>query len=288
MTTTVVSRNGGFVMHWSAIFGGAIVTLGTWLLLHTLGLAAGLTAIDPQEQGSLRAIGIGTGIWSVIAPLLALFAGGFVAAKTAGFIDRPVGAIHGVVVWALTLLTAAILLTMLVASTVRAGFAAASAGVAGMRELPGSLEGLGVNSRDLLAPVNQRLQQQGLPQIQPAQLEAATRDVIGQAARDGRIDRAALTTSLARNLGMTQAEAEQAAARIESAAGQRLEQARQGALTAADRAGKALWGVFFAMLLGLAAAVGGALLGSTRRGAVTVEDQPSPATRRQIPVETHG
>lgn len=286
MTTTVVSRNGGFVMHWSAIFGGAVVTLGLWLLLHTLGLAAGLTAIDPDEQGSLRAIGIGTGIWSVIAPLLALFAGGYVAARTAGLIDRPVGVIHGGVVWSLTLLTAAVLLMMMIASTLRAGFAVASAGMGALRAMPGSMEDLGVNSHEVLGPANQRLQQQGQPQVTPAQLESATRDVIAQAARNRRIDRATLTTSLTRNLGMTQAEAEQAAARIETAANQRFEEARQGALTAADRTGKALWGLFLAMLLGLAAAIGGALLG-TRRGAVTLEE-PSPAPRRQVPVESHG
>src|SRR5690349_14919798 len=88
-------------LSWAAIFGGTIVALGLWVLLCSLGLALGLSAIDPANPGSARAAGIGTGVWSLVAPLIALFIGGMVASRTAGIVDRVGGAIHGAVLWSL-------------------------------------------------------------------------------------------------------------------------------------------------------------------------------------------
>jgi hypothetical protein len=36
-------------LSWGAIFGGAIAALGVGALLHSLGLALGLTSINPQN-----------------------------------------------------------------------------------------------------------------------------------------------------------------------------------------------------------------------------------------------
>lgn len=290
MATAVVgSPRAGSRISWGAIFSGTIVTLGVWLLLHTLGLAAGLTAIDPKDQGSLRGIGIGTGIWSVIVPLLALFAGGFVAAYTANLFDRTAGAIHGLVVWGLTALSSMILVLLALATTVRAGMQAASAGAGAMAAAGPSLDELGINMNQLMGPVNQRLQQQGLPPVAPDQIRAAAADALRGALATGRLDREALTGSLARNTNMTQAEAQQMATQIENQWNQRAAEFRQDALTAADRTGKALWGVFLALLLGAGAATGGGLLG-VGRGRQVVE--PTPVTSvggpvRHIPAETH-
>jgi hypothetical protein len=201
MTTTAdMYREGGFRMSWGAVFGGTVVTLGLWLLLHTLGLAAGLSAIDPEDQGSLRGIGIGTGVWSVIAPLIALFVGGFVAAQSAGYFDRTIRLIHGVVVWGLTALLGAVLVSMALAATVRAGVrtgaAALSAGAAAATAAGASLESLGMDADDLLGPINQRRASQGARPVTAAQLEAAARTALQQGLRAGRLDRAVLTRSI--------------------------------------------------------------------------------------------
>src|SRR5688500_18139947 len=89
-------------LSWGAIFGAAFVALGIWVLLYALGLALGLSALEPTSPNSARAAGIGTGIWSLIAPLIALFVGGFVAARSSGVLERMVGALHGAVLWGLT------------------------------------------------------------------------------------------------------------------------------------------------------------------------------------------
>jgi hypothetical protein len=288
MTTTAVGyRDVGFRMSWGAVFGGTVVTLGVWLLLHTLGLAAGLSAIAPQDQGSLRGVGIGTGVWSVIAPLIALFVGGFVAAYTAGYFDRTSRVIHGVVVWGLTTLLGAIFVSMALAATVRAGVrtgAALTSAVAGAS----GMEGLGLNANDLMAPVNERLRQQGLPPVSPGQMEAVARDAVQGAVQSGRFDREAVITSLTRNTQISRAEAEQTAAQMEQAFNQRASELRQTALTAADRTGKALWAVFLALFLGLVSAVAGALVGgSPRTHGTVVEREVAPAgPGRHVPVET--
>ncbi|HWO13057.1 MAG TPA: hypothetical protein VNN80_26335 [Polyangiaceae bacterium] len=107
---------------WGAVLAGASISLGLWLLLHLLGLGAGLTAIDPDDLGSLRGVGLGTGIWSLIVPLVAMFLGGVATAKVAGPITRTAGAIHGAVLWSLANL-AATLLVMSVVSAVVGGAA---------------------------------------------------------------------------------------------------------------------------------------------------------------------
>src|SRR3954462_9804860 len=75
-------------LSWSAIFGGVVAALGIWALLYALGLALGLSAIDPNNPESAKPSGIFTGIWSLVVPLIALFIGGMVAGRGAGLIHR--------------------------------------------------------------------------------------------------------------------------------------------------------------------------------------------------------
>jgi MFS family permease len=89
-------------LRWSAVLAGAAVSVGLWLLLQMLGAGIGLSSVDAEDPGSLRSAGIGTGIWTVIAPLVALFIGGFVASRISGTISRRFGVLHGLVLWSIT------------------------------------------------------------------------------------------------------------------------------------------------------------------------------------------
>jgi len=88
-------------LRWSAVFGGATVAVALWVLLQVLGMGAGLTALDLDDAGSVRNVGIGTSVWTLIAPLISLFVGGIVAGRLATSRDGRNGAMHGFLVWAL-------------------------------------------------------------------------------------------------------------------------------------------------------------------------------------------
>jgi len=265
---------------WGAIFGGAVAALAIWLLLYTLGLALGLSTVDPENPGSVRSSGLFTGIWSVLTPLIALFVGGWVASQAAGVLDRKSGSIHGLVMWGVTLLLGAVLtftaLGSIIGGLASAGKTAVQAGGGALSDLAGqaggAAQGFGLDADDALAPVNQRLQAEGKPPVTSSQVQAATRDVVQDAVRQGRIDRSLLVNSLSQNTALSPTDAEEVATRIEmqwnqarARAGQLAERAQAGALRAADATGKAFWGVFAALLLGMIAAMGGALLGVQRR-----------------------
>jgi hypothetical protein len=91
-------------LRWSAVIGGAAFAIGVWILLQTLGMGVGLSAVDVDDAGNLKGIGIGTGVWSLIAPLIAMFVGALLAGRLCGSRGRAVGAMHGAVMWALALM----------------------------------------------------------------------------------------------------------------------------------------------------------------------------------------
>lgn len=272
-----------FQLRWSALFGGLVVALGTWLLLTVLGLAAGLSAMNPADPASARPAGIGTGIWSLVVPLVALFIGGLVTARTAGVIDRTEGAIHGAVVWALAMMGTVALIGVVVRGVVSTavGVTAKAASVAGSA-VSGAAKSsddigksLGFDINTLLAPINQRLNEQGKPSVTGGQLQAVARESGQTFVSQGGIDKEQLVASVARHTQLSDADAREVADSIETQFNQARSQlqsqlsqvgqdVQQGALVAADKTGKGLWFVFFGMLLALASAILGAFVGLSR------------------------
>jgi hypothetical protein len=267
---------------WGALFAGTAVALASWLLLYAFGIAAGLSAIDPNDLTSARVSGLGTGVWSILAPLIALFVGGFVTARLVRTPRRGETILHGVVVWALTSLAAFAALGMLLSSLMTGlvglgGEAIHAAGAATSTALMASsnvdanrspLEALGLRESDLMAPVNQRLTAQGLPPVTAGQLDASMRDALRTMIRNGSFNREAILASLTQNTALTRSEAEQIATSVESqyiASRARVEQgmqeAKRAAAVVADRTGKVMWGVSLALLVALGSAIGGAALG---------------------------
>jgi len=278
-------------MSWGAIFGGTVAALGVWLLLWSLGLALGLSSVDPSAPGSARGAGVFTGIWSLITPLIALFIGGMVAARGSGAVGKGEGVLHGLVMWGLTTIAGAYLLVTLLGSLVSgvasAGKAAVGAatgavssaaqGAAGNTDqLQGMAKSFGLDADDALRPINQRLRAEGKPAITKDQLEAATKDIIGDSVRQGRLDRDMLVASIADKTSLSRKDAEEVAGRVEQQyetmkqqAQTKIEgvkeQVQTGALKAADTTGKVFWGVFGSLALGLVSALLGGIAGVSRR-----------------------
>lgn len=296
LDTTTLVENTPLHLRWGSIIGGTVAALGVWMLLYALGLALGLSSMDPNDPSSARGAGIFTGIWGLIAPLIALFVGGMVASRGSGTVARQGAAIHGLVMWGLTMLAGAYFLATVLGSVLgtvaSAGKAAAGAAGSAVSSAAGAAQGnagglqnlaqsFGLDAQDALRPVNERLAAEGKPTITAAQLEAAVKDVVRTGVTEGNLDRQLLVSSIAQNTALSQQDSQEIANRVEAqfneAKGQaqaQLQEVKQdvqtGALQAADATGKAMWGVFGALLLGLVSSILGAVAGVSKQRKVAV------------------
>lgn len=89
-----------FVIHWSAVLGGSFVALGCWMFLLALGAAI---------QGD-RGPTTWTAVYSLISPIVALFIGGMVAARSRLLAGRLDGILNGAVIWGFTMSVGALLI----------------------------------------------------------------------------------------------------------------------------------------------------------------------------------
>jgi hypothetical protein len=264
-----------------------------------------LSAVDVDDAGNLKSIGIGTGVWSLIAALLAMFLGALLVGRLCGSRNRMVGAMHGAVMWALALViglwAVLSLVAALAAGATRIGGAAISAGTSVVSGAASNIEpgkamsALGIDANDLIGPINQRLAREGKPQVTAEQLQSTLKAVAQRGVREGRLDRQLVVDELARNTALSTADAqdiandiatryEEANSKVRGTVAQAGETAKKAALTAADRTGKALLLGGIMMLLSLAAAALGGALGVRRRP--PREDVVVDETGSYVPPET--
>ncbi|WP_310482078.1 hypothetical protein [Chamaesiphon sp. VAR_48_metabat_403] len=124
----VVAANYHDQVRWGPIIAGLVVALSTQLVLSALGVAVGAGAIG--DSGAPRtdagSVSVNVGIWSIISLLLSLFVGGWMAARTAGRMNRNTALLNGAILWASTLALSAWLLSSGVSGAF--GVAASNAG----------------------------------------------------------------------------------------------------------------------------------------------------------------
>ncbi len=97
---------------WGAILAGFVSALSIIFLLNLLGVGIGLATINPlEERDPLEGLGWGTIIWWTVSNLIALFVGGMISGRLAGFTDKMDGAIHGAISWSLYVLLSIYLIT---------------------------------------------------------------------------------------------------------------------------------------------------------------------------------
>jgi hypothetical protein len=265
----------GSPLGWGTIFAAATVGLGTWLVLHLLGIGIGLTAIDPDDASSLRGVGIGTGVWSLIAPLIALFVAGLVAGRMAPTVNTWNAIIHAAAAWALTAIATIAMLGMMLGALGRAASSTAST-AAGVAASAGAQAGevgpaLGVDTGDLVARINRKLGERGMPRVTEAQIKGAVQEVARVAVQGRDVDRETVVSIVARRTQLDQQEAGELADEIQAEA-RRLEtrgrqvasQVGETALEVAEASGKVVLGFSITMVLALGAAALGALLAVRR------------------------
>ena len=262
---------------WSAIFAGVVMVVGTELLLNSLGAGVGLGFVTPMTGGTPTpgSMGAGAGIWVLVSTIIAFVFSGFVAGRLAGAPTRFDGALHGLVVWGLTLLLALYLLGAAAGGIIGGVFhiaggaasAATGAGAQSAASQVASAAGIDQNTvqnelQSYMAPVPTDPSQLTPEQAQKAvAMEAPNLLAGGQRAAEAR---QRIIPIIAAQQHITQEEAAQrfdaTQARILRDRQQAVQDATQAAQVSAAAASKASYVTFFALLIGaIAAAVGGLL-----------------------------
>lgn len=228
----------GFRLSWGAILAGVLVATAVQIILSLLGIAIGFGAIEFGPGAEFGEFGIGAGIWAIATALISLFVGGLTAGHLAGILTRLDGALHGVLVWGLSLVLTLWAIGAGIGTVLGGVFGVAgqtlSAAVGGVTEV-----GAAVVQRDQLPPLTE-------PQ-----------------------NRQELVDMLQRETQLTPAQAEQAAdAFIQGQQQFRLgaeefeRRAPEIATEAAGAVSTAAWWALLAAILSLAAAAGGAAVTS--------------------------
>lgn len=133
MATAVIREPLFGRVSWGALFAGFFFGFAIWLLLLALGGGIGFAAFDPSDVQSWQHLGLGFGIWGVIAGIASLFLAGWLTARLGAVETRLAGMLHGAALWGFMLVAGIWLATMAVASTAAtavqaAGGAAQAAG----------------------------------------------------------------------------------------------------------------------------------------------------------------
>jgi hypothetical protein len=92
----------GRQLHWGPIWAGLLTSFGVFLLLSLLAVGIGIQTLDAGEAAGEGTNTVATIIASVIG-LVALAAGGFIAAWSAVVANPARGLLYGFLVWALWL-----------------------------------------------------------------------------------------------------------------------------------------------------------------------------------------
>jgi len=104
--TSAVDLRGGDLerrdlVRWGPIAAGLVTVIASLAVLSTLGLALGLSAVEPAGGGSgLGAISTEAWIWGIASAVVAFFLGGMVAAMSAAVGGRGPGLLNGLMVGA--------------------------------------------------------------------------------------------------------------------------------------------------------------------------------------------
>ncbi|HEU0035432.1 MAG TPA: hypothetical protein VFQ53_32705 [Kofleriaceae bacterium] len=239
------------------MLAGTALAIGTWLLLQLFGTGVALSVLDADDVDQMRGVGIGTTAWSVLAPLVAMFVGGLLAGWLAGFRDRKVAGLHGLLVWALTAFVGFVAISGAVSLMQRDGHPTALASTVAAPE-PGTR----ADVARALEPINARLRQQGRIDLTVDEVIVAAR----KAADVDGYDRERFITALDEESALTRPEVEAVVRQMGNrapaviAAAHDLGEHRAAAIDTAEKVGCMFIVASLALLLGAVVAIGGALL----------------------------
>ena len=192
-TDNVYTRAGATLLSkisWGAIIAGVLVSLVTMLVLNLLGVGIGLASINPvTEQSPFSGVGTGAIIWWVLTNLIAIFAGGYTAARLSGVPIPAIATFHGILSWCLYTLISFWLLTTTVGSIISGVGSAVSQTLSSVGSVVSGGSGgsnqsgqqgqssSSLNLSQITSEVKQILRQTDDPALQPGAIENRAENV---------------------------------------------------------------------------------------------------------------
>ena len=248
----------GMKVSWGGVFAGVLVAIGVSMLLAALGVAIGVSAVDPGETDP-GTIGIGAAIWGGLQLLIALFIGGMVATRVGAIIDRTTGFFEGVLVWVVSLILLAYLAGGGIASVASGAFSLLGGAT---QTFSAVVQGQGGAANiDVSGTVEQTA-----AELRSPELVNRVASVTGLSVNEVRSTLNETATRVEANRNNPSQAAEEAS----SAVATLIDRARTSGALAAQaeeiqpEAASTAWLTFVALLLSLAAAVSGAMLGRSK------------------------
>jgi hypothetical protein len=248
----------GMKVSWGGVFAGVLVAMGVSMLLASLGVAIGVSAVD-AGSAEPRTIGIGAAIWGGLQLLVALFVGGMVATRVGAIIDRTTGFFEGVLVWVVSFMLMAYLAGNGIASVASGAFnilGSATQTLGAAAQGPGGAANIDVSGTiDEMAG-----------QLRSPELVNEIASITGLSVNETRETLNETATRVQANRGNPVQAAEEARRGVASL----FDRARASGALAAQveeiqpEAASTAWLTFLALLLSLAAAVSGAMLGRSK------------------------
>jgi hypothetical protein len=233
------------LVSWKAVFGGLFIAFLTYTILISLGLGiGGLSLTGINVDNGITGLTVGAGIWLVASSLIALFVGGFVAARFTAFIGTRMAAMQALVVAAtyFAIMVLELGIGLGYAGKI-VGYTAATAGATSVSALNNPVVQNVVE--DAMGDLNLRSEPSVVAQ--------------GVAARLLRGDTESAKNYLASQAGITPSEADQRLAELKTKFSQAVD-------IAASAAGKSIaamgWAMFITLILGSVAAFFGGGLGA--------------------------
>lgn len=248
----------GMKVSWGGVFAGVLVAIGVSMLLASLGVAIGVSAVDPRSTDA-GAFSAGAAIWGGVQLLLALFVGGMVATRAGAIIDRTTGFFEGVLVWVVSLILMAYLAGSGIASVASGAFTLLGGAT---QTFSAVVQGQGAAATiDVAGTVDQMAEE-----LRSPELVNRVASVTGLSVNEVRNTLSETATRVEANRNNAPQAAEEASRGIATL----FDRARStGALAAQAEeiqpaAAATAWLTFVALLLSLAAAVAGAMFGRSK------------------------
>jgi hypothetical protein len=91
----------GMKISWGGVFCGVLAGVGTLMLLSSLGVAVGISALNTRAPHH-SAIGVGAAVWAGLTLLAALFVGGWASTRLSLLWERTTAVFEGAMVWVLS------------------------------------------------------------------------------------------------------------------------------------------------------------------------------------------